>query len=219
MSRLILLILSGGALLLLVYCCTDYSTSKPDAAPSGLLERQSNDKQTTFGISPVVSPFGLGNPTPPNIEDLVRFRKQLAIKDGYLLPEKYFRMGVAELTKLGNGGDPLASIAMGDRYMSEANTTLPFDPAMDFSDAPKNIASHFYIMATRGGAGFIPSVVSKRMLEAGDILEAAAWDMVAQKFNGNNQPASTQSPFKNMSYEQMNAAYLRAEQLQRAAGI
>lgn len=88
-------------------------------------------------------------------------------------------------------------LQLGERYWSEADA-LVYDPDMDFSDRPQNIALR-YLLAVRGGAGNVTAVVAKRMFDDGNIIDAAAWDRIAHKFgqNGNDQFFAAEGTFEN----------------------
>jgi hypothetical protein len=167
-----------------------------------------------------ISPFSSGNPTPPDSTELIKRRKQIMVAGGYTTPEKYFHMDIGELTGLERSGDVFASLQLGERYWSEAKA-LEYDPDADYSDAPKNIAIHHFVIAIRGGAGNVSAIVAKRMFEDGKVIEAAAWDMIAQR---NEQQANQASygkdrDFSKMSYEQLNAAQKKANEIASKLGI
>ncbi|MEO5932646.1 MAG: hypothetical protein ABIQ08_03720 [Duganella sp.] len=169
----------------------------------------------------LTSPFGTASYTPPDPAELLKKRKERLARDGYVLPEKYLTMNLVELTNLGKGGDPLASIQLADRYWSEADS-LQSEAGVDLSESPRAIALRYFTMAARGGAGTIPETVAKRLYESGgDITTAAAWDMVAQRFSSANKGRNSGSDrsYLSMSYEQMNAANARAAEIASQIGI
>jgi len=169
----------------------------------------------------LTSPFGTASYTPPDPAELLKERKERLARDGYALPEKYLTMNLVELTNLGKGGDALAAIQLADRYWSEGDA-MQSEAGVDFSESPRAIALRYFTLATQGGAGTIPETVAKRLYESGaDVTTAAAWDMVAQRFNGANKGRNSGSnrSFSSMSYEQMNAANARAAEIATQIGF
>lgn len=169
----------------------------------------------------LTSPFGTASYTPPDQAELVKKRKERLARDGYALPEKYLTMNLVELTNLSKGGDALAAIQLADRYWSEADS-LQSEAGVDFSESPRTIALRYFTSAARGGAGTIPETVAKRLYESGgDVITAAAWDMVAQRSNtaNNGKNSATNRSFSSMSYEQMNAANARAAEIATQIGF
>ncbi|WGG52096.1 hypothetical protein [Rugamonas sp. DEMB1] len=180
--------------------------------PQSALERPMNG----FGLSP----FSLGAPVPPDPTEIIKQRKQIMTAGGYTTPEKYFYMNVKELTDLGRAGDVFASLQLGERYWNEAKS-LEYDPDMDYSDAPKNIAVRHFLVAIREGAGNVIPIVAKRMLEDGEIIDAVAWNMISQRGGQlENQKSFNQSRnFSKLSYEQLNAAQKKANDIASELGI
>jgi len=169
----------------------------------------------------LTSPFGTATYTPPDQAELLKKRKERLARDGYALPEKYLTMNVAELTDLGKGGDALAAIQLADRYWNEADA-MQAEAGMDFSESPRAVAMRYFTLAARGGAGTIPETVAKRLYESGgDVTDAAAWDMVARRFNtaNNGRNSATTRSFTSMSYEQMTAANARAAEIASQIGF
>lgn len=169
----------------------------------------------------MTSPFGAVSYTAPNQANLIKKRKERMARDGYAIPEKYLAMNVIELTTLGKNGDPLAAVQLADRYWSEADS-MQSEAGMDFNESPRVIALHYFTIAAQGGAGTIPELVAKRLYESGgDETNAAAWDMVAQRFNtaNNRRSAGANRSFSSMSYEQMNPANARAAEIAAQIGF
>jgi hypothetical protein len=136
-------------------------------------------------------------------------------KDGIMMPEKYFKMSVQELTDLGRGGDIAASIQLAERYWNEADT-MQSEPGTDFSEPPRAVALRYYMLAVQGGAGNIPEIVANRLYQSGgDLTDAAAWDMVSSRFGtmiGGRYSGKSRS-FSSLTYEQMSAADARAHEI------
>jgi hypothetical protein len=123
-------------------------------------------------------------------------------------------VGAKKLKQLGDSGDVFAMIQLGERCWSEADA-LVYDPDMDYSDKPQNIALRYFMPAVRGGAGNVTAVVAKIMFGDGNIIDAAAWDMIAHKFgqNRNDQCFAAEGTFGKLSYEQMTAAQQRGKEI------
>lgn len=178
-------------------------------------------KSIRFSSPLLISPFGTGSYVEPNKDELIKKRKERMLRDGFSVPEKYFTMSVEELTNLGKAGDTSASIQLAERYWNEA-AIMQSEVGVDFSETPRNIALRYFVMATQGGAGNIPEIVAKRLYESkDDVVNAAAWDMVAQRFSISDGMANSRSvrSFKGLTYEQINEANSHAAEIASQIGF
>lgn len=169
----------------------------------------------------LISPFGAGSFVEENKDELIKKRKERMLRDGFSVPDKYFNMSIQELTKLGNAGDTCASIQLAERYWNEA-AFMQSEVGMDFSENPRSIALRYFVMATQGGAGNIPEIVANRLYESkDDVVNAAAWDMVAQRFSTSDGMGNSRAvrSFKDMNYEQINEANLHAAEIASQIGF
>nr|WP_315214044.1 hypothetical protein [uncultured Duganella sp.] len=225
MSRMIFTFTSIGTLVAAVYY---WGAEAPSSKESASIAQAVNARAPVATASrghvakpSLNSPFGTGSYTPPDQAELLKKRKERLARDGYALPEKYLTMTVVELATLGKGGDALAAIQLADRYWSEADS-MQAEAGMDFSESPRAVAMRYFTAAARGGAGTIPETVAKRLYESGgDVTDAAAWDMVARRFNtaNNGRNSATNRSFSSMSYEQMTAANARAAEIASQIGF
>lgn len=170
-------------------------------------------------MSGTSSPFG--KPLAPADDQNARIaqRKEYMAKDGIAMDEKYLRMNTADLSRLGNTGDALASLQLAQRYWYEPDH-MSSEPGADFSDQPQAVALKLYTVAARGGAGFVPELIASRLYAMrSDPTEAAAWSMVADKFGSATH--STTGPvrsFSGLTYEQLDAANKRAIEIANSIG-
>ncbi|MBJ7310732.1 hypothetical protein ACFOLJ_18960 [Rugamonas sp. CCM 8940] len=201
---------------LAIFFLLDDNSSNPhkiSQPKSDIRLAQSNlERERASGLGP--SPFSIGNPALPNKIELIASRKQTMIAGGYTTPDKYFHMDIKELMPLSKTGDAFASLQLGERYWNESKA-LEYDPDMDYSDAPKKIAIRHFMVAIREGAGNVTAIIARRMLDDGNILEAAAWDMISQQHGqmGNQAYFINNRAFLKMSYEQLNMAQKRADEI------
>lgn len=166
------------------------------------------------------SPFGRGTPPPLDMVALVNERKKRMVAGAFTTPEKYFHMDIKELTALANQLDPFACLQLGERYWSEVGA-LDYDAATDRSDSARNISVRYFKVAISSGAGNVIPIIAKRMYEAGDFQEAAAWNIVARHrgMRGNDSYFSSQRAFSQMTPEQIGAANQRAKELALETGF
>lgn len=215
MSRLPgILVLLGLILLGTIYYTHDGGTDEQSVVASADRAKATLHDAPQALIPSLASPFGSASYVPPDQAELIKARKLRMLADGYTLPEKYIIMSLPQLTELGKAGDAAAAVQLADRYWNEARS-LEAESGMDFSQSPREVAVRYFMLATRGGAGYAPEVMAKRLYEAGgDMVEAAAWDMVAGKFSDTGiQPLGPNRSFARMNYEQMNKANTRAAEI------
>ncbi|GJI88049.1 hypothetical protein RugamoR1_12120 [Rugamonas sp. R1(2021)] len=166
------------------------------------------------------SPFSKGASLPPDQTEITKKRRARMAADGILTPEKYFSMSLKELNALGKAGDTLASLQLAERYWNDP-AVLVYDPEMDTSKNPREIALEFYIRAVRGGAGKITAVIAKRMVDDGNLVEGAAWDMLAQRFgqDKNEETFTRNLTFSKLTYAQLGEAQKRAAEIASNIGF
>ena len=221
MSRLSVCLWTTALTVIVIYSWPSDKATPVVASHDNAADAASDLFSVVAAQSSRLSPFGMMPQPDQSAEERIRNRKAYMAKDGITMDERYFRMSVEELDQRGKNGDALASIQIAQRYWNEADG-MQSEAGTDFSDKPHAIALRFYTMATRGGAAFIPEIVANHLYLSGENpTEAAAWDMIAQKFGSSATsvkpgPART---FRSMTYEQLNAANQRANELADEIGL
>ena len=167
-----------------------------------------------------ISPFGKGSQIAPDQKEIILKRRQKMLADSLITPDNYFEMGIKQLSQLAESGDAFAMLQLGERYWSEADN-LAYDPDANLRDDPRKIAARYFESAFHGGAINIPVVLSRRAFESGDIIEAAAWDIMARHIgqNANGDLYARSNAFSNLSVEQMNAVGVRAMEISSQLGV
>lgn len=176
-------------------------------------------KNSQFANS-LVSPFGTGGLKNINQEEIILKRKQRMLADSLITPDNYFKMQIRELSELAESGDVFAMLQLGERYWSEADS-LAYDPDANLRENPRKIATRYFEDAFRGGAINIPVVVGRCAYESGDIIEAAASDIMARRIgqNANSDIYARSNAFGNLSVEQMTAVGVRAKEISSQLGV
>ena len=166
------------------------------------------------------SPFGLGGATTPDPKEIILKRRQKMSADSLITPEDYFNMGIKQLSGLAESGDSFAMLQLAERYWSEADN-LASDPDARVNEDSHKIAISYFEAAFRGGVLNIPVVLGKRAFESGDIIEAAAWDIMARHMgqNANSDFYARNNAFSNLSTAQMQAVGVRAKEISSKLGV
>ena len=134
------------------------------------------DRPAVRAIS-VTSPFGIGTPNPPDPKETEARIRQVFKAAGLRTPERYYSMGVKQLSELAASGDVYANIQLGTRYLFTPEA-LEFDPDYDFSvNAKVEAFTAFRRVAMLGNSPAIAMLATK--LADVDPVEAFAWDTIA----------------------------------------
>jgi hypothetical protein len=163
------------------------------------------------------SPFAIGAPVLPDQARTIAARKERMHARGIDTPDAYYAMGIAELDARAAKHDVAALLQLGERYWSEAEL-LPYDGASNLHDAPQALAIGYFLEAARSGSVAATATIADRLTPSGDIVEAAAWNMVANRLNQQVDTEAAARRFGQKDYQQRERARQRAEFLLHTIG-
>lgn len=165
------------------------------------------------------SPFEIGQPVPPDKNALIAERKRSMNKGGYQTPDEYHEMSLKELGARADRNDVSALLQLGERYWTEREA-LDYDVDSNVSDDPRSLSIQYFMLAARGGAVTVVATVANRLLESGDVVEAAAWQLVnTQHDEASISSAAAAGKFLSMTPQQRVDAKRRAEYISQSIGL
>lgn len=140
--------------------------------------RASRLSGTLVGASPQLnSPFGIGAPKPPDPTETEASIRRVFKAAGFRTPDRYYAMGLKELSALAVKGDIYANIQLGTKYLY-SRSALEYDPDYDFSVNPRAEAfAAFRRVAMMGNSPAMAMLATA--LSDVDPVEAYAWRELA----------------------------------------
>lgn len=152
------------------------------------------------------SPFS--NVTSASVKDeLAATRRQKMKALGYATPDQYYMMSLGQLEALAKKGDAYAMAQLGEQYYSEVEF-IKNDKDFDRNENAKKAALNYFEGAFLAGYTHLASVISLKMIEENNLIDAYAWNLVSKSFNDHANDALYEkySPFANMTEMQKAAA-------------
>ena len=139
--------------------------------------------------------------------ELVAARRRKMEALGYSTPDSYYKMGLKQLEDLAKAGDAYAMTQLAEQYYNEADF-LKADAGFNSSVKAKDLAEKYYEDAFLSGYIHLAAVISRQMIEEGNLIDAYAWNMLSKSFNdhSNDQIYEKYSPFSTMTDMQKAAA-------------
>lgn len=134
----------------------------------------------------------------------------------YPTPPEYDAMGLAQLQALAKQGDTFAMVQLGEQFSSE-RAALENDPALQIDANPNQLARDYFTLAIGRGYTQLPSMLANAALEKGDVADAYAWHLVAEKYNDTGAAfQQRKTALAQLDHGQRQAALKRYEQLRSA---
>jgi hypothetical protein len=176
---------------------------------------------TAGGGSGSSSPVAAGALAQANLDALPELESpaDLAAREalralGYHIDAKYYKMSLAELRRAAARQDAQALMHLAERYLFALDGRRQdpeFQPGFDYRQAAREALQQALAAGNRHSA----AVISESFLTEGRIVEAAAWNLMAQRL-GDKLSADWflgTADYKQMSPEQREKARQMAEQL------
>lgn len=143
---------------------------------------------------------------------LISDRKARMKKLGYETPEIYYSMSLKKLRALAKTGDMFALAQLGEQYFSESDV-LELDPDYDFSVSPRGEAKKYLTLAINAGHVRVAAVLAKQYAAEGQMVEAYAWNILAEKVGDFSGRAWGKEAYNNLTVHERRVANLRSEEM------
>lgn len=190
----------------------------PLAAPEAAAQRATPNAPPGAANAPAPT-FGAPMPVQDNRAQRIAARKLRALAAGFDVHERYFHMGLDELSRLADAGDLSARVQLALQYEQEVQFLMD-DPAYDRKINPAGVADHHYLLLAKAGFRQIPGMMVQKALNRNQRELAYAWSLAADKMAAPGSLALANSPeFAAMSAIDRVVGIAMYEELARHLGL
>lgn len=153
------------------------------------------------------SPFGAGAAVvgAERLAPHVLARQERMTRLAYATPERYYRMGLAQLQALAGKGDADAMLQLAEQYR-EAGAALASDPAYPRGAERDALANGYLESALNAGRSRAAALLARRFLDENRLIDAYAWHLMAQRTGGGDLFEAGADPFASLGEAEKNLA-------------